>query len=110
MTWPVVDNWVAFILGMAALVGALGVLWKQGIAPLMRAIWAAILAAPKIAESAGELVDLLNGKVIERLDEGSRRFAGIDERLEGHETRIGSLERREWTGAVISTEGQEPPR
>lgn len=73
--------------------------YRYGVAPVGRAMWAAIVAAPKIAESARELVDLLDGKVLDRLDAGGRRFEAIESEqiairqvVVDHEGRIKTLE------------------
>jgi len=96
MTWIDITpgGWYADLTAWAAAVTATGILFQKVVRPLARAFWAATLAAPRIAEGAEKLVALLEGDVLDRLDEGSRKFAAHEEILADHEGRIGVLEGR----------------
>jgi hypothetical protein len=80
---------------LGSLAGGLGAsfwLYKNLVAPVGRAMWAAIIAAPKIAIYTGRLVELLEQDVIERLDSGNLRFQKIEEKLEALVERVAVLE------------------
>lgn len=90
--------WYTELLALAAAVVALGVLGRVA-RHLLQAFWAAIVAAPLIVAGLDELVQLIRGDVLGRLDDGTRHFADHDHRIEkvelavlDHEERIVSLE------------------
>ena len=93
----------AWYLDLGIIAGALtsvGIIVKKGVVPMLRALWIAILAAPRIAEGAEQLVALLGGDVLERLDEGTKKFVANDQRLEEHRERLDSHTR------VMQTHGE----
>lgn len=87
-------GWYADLAAWATAVTALGVLGQKVLRPLVRALWAAVVVAPRIAAGLEKLVDLLEGNVLDRLDKGSEMFAEHGRRLDDHEGRIVSIE--EW--------------
>ena len=72
--------WFAEIIATAAFVAAFVVLVRFG-RSVASGIWAAIVAAPLIASGLEELVQLVKGDIIGRLDAGVERLDGIDQRL-----------------------------
>lgn len=99
--------WYADLGVWAGVLISAGAVWRLGVWPLLRAIWAAIIAAPKIAEGTRELVELIESDVLGKLEEVRETFkehegkATVrDQRLnqhtlqlENHEIRISQLER-----------------
>ncbi|CAB4166900.1 hypothetical protein UFOVP1383_42 [uncultured Caudovirales phage] len=85
--------WYVDLGALAGALAAASAIWKLALVPFLRGIWAAIKAAPQLADGVQDLVKLLvEGNILERLEEGSRRFAGIDLRLDDHDTRLEELE------------------
>lgn len=87
------------LVGLAAGFKALFWLWQSVLSPFVHALWAAILAAPKIAQYTGRLADLLEGDVLERLEAGSnhfirhdREFTVVTKRVDGLAARVGALD------------------
>ncbi len=52
-------DWRTTIIAAAALLVALGVIWRYFVAPVALACWAAIVAAPQIANDLRDLPDLI---------------------------------------------------
>jgi hypothetical protein len=94
--------WAGIFISCAAI-------WRLAVWPGLRAIWAAILAAPKIADGTRELVQLIEGDVMGKLEEMNQSFTEHESKatvrdqrldahtlqLENHELRITQLEKRE---------------
>lgn len=78
-------GWYADLGAWAAAITASGVIFQKGARPVFRAIWIAVLAAPRIAEGAENLIEMLEGDVLKRLDEGSKKFAATETRLDQHD-------------------------
>lgn len=76
--------WWAWPPTLAGVLVALGVIWRYGVIAFGRAVWAAILAAPKIAAGVEELGELLRGDVLTRLEDGAVRFSALEERQAAH--------------------------
>lgn len=85
--------WYVDLGAWAGALTAMGVIWRVALWPVFRGIWAAIVAAPRIATGIRELIDILEGDVLERLDRGTKQFERLGERLDNHEERIGALEK-----------------
>ncbi len=52
-------DWRTTVLAAAALLVAIGIIWRYAVAPIGAALWAAILAAPQIADDLHDLPDLI---------------------------------------------------
>jgi len=94
-----------FILGLGVILVALAAgfkalfwLWASIVQPFFGAIWAAIIAAPKIAQYTGRLADLLEGDVLARLEAGGQHFMRHDVSIRVLEVRVDNLAAR--VGAV----------
>lgn len=59
--------WYIDVLALAALLGALGAIWRMALWPLIHAVWSAILAAPRIATGIDTLVQLVESDVLTRV-------------------------------------------
>lgn len=57
-----------------------------------RALWAAVLSAPKIVDRLDVLNDLMDGKVLDRLELGQKRFDNVDFILADHASRLHELD------------------
>ena len=106
--WPAVaeGQWYVDLLTIAGIVTAAGVIWRMVVWPGMRAMWAAIVAAPKIAEGVGEVVHLIESDVLGKLEDikaesatHAVQAAARDSRLdlhtitlEDHDLRLGKVE------------------
>lgn len=94
-----VPSWVYWPAAVAGALTAFTVIWRLGVVKIGRAFWAAVLAAPKIAEGIQDLGELIRGDVLARLEAGAQRFGRIEDTLEthrvtseGHEGRLLILE------------------
>lgn len=99
-------EWPGDVVAWAAVITAVGVIWRGVVWPGLKAFWAAVKAAPKIADGVGEVVELIEGKVLDKLDEMQVEMAVHQEQakardtrldlhtlqLEDHEVRLGKLE------------------
>ena len=97
--WPLFNmltegDWWVDLVALAASLTAAGVVWRIMVWPVLRAIWAAILAAPKIAVSVDTLINLVEGDVLSRLEDGSKRFDRQGATLTDHEGKIAGLDAR----------------
>lgn len=73
--------WWLDIGAFAVLITSLGIIAQRLVWPILRAVWAAILAAPLIASGTKELVALVEGNVINKLEH-------IEEGLEGQQSLV----------------------
>lgn len=97
-----------WILDLSAAIAALITVaggWKFLVSPLLRGIWAAVVAAPKIATGMARLIELIETDVIGRLDAGAIQFQEHKERLDAldgcvaaHAVRLDALEGRRLNG------------
>lgn len=85
--------WPFDLIALAGSLTAAGVVWRMLVQPVGRAIWAAILAAPRIAAGIDRLFELVEGDVLSRLEAGSKSFERIEAKLIDHEARLLILER-----------------
>ena len=76
--WPL---WVQWLAGISGALVSLGIIWRLGIVTLARAVWAAILAAPEIADGIHELGELIRGDVLGRIAAGDVRAVALDARV-----------------------------
>lgn len=95
-----VGDWPIDLVALGAVLGAAGWMWRYVLSPFGRAFWAAITAAPRLVTAADTLIGLLEGEVLVRIDEASKRVEHLatgalafDVRLADHEARIILLER-----------------
>lgn len=100
-----IPPWVGWPAAIAGALLGFGFMWKYVIVGVGRALWAAVLAAPQIADGVQELGDLLRGDVLGRLDTAALRFEALEAqqsmsgarldvitaRLDAHELAIGEL-------------------
>ncbi len=84
----------AVLTAVAAAVVAAGIIYKKAVVPIVRGLWSAIIAAPLIATGLDELVELVRGNVLYRLDQDGAKIEGHADALDSHEHRI---ERAEFT-------------
>lgn len=91
--------WYVDLAIVAGVITSVGVIWRAVLWPGMRAFWAAILSAPKIAEGIGRVVELVEGDVLTELNEVKVTLhTHISEaedrgtRIAEHEQRLGKLE------------------
>ena len=101
-------SWYVDLAALAGAATAAGIIWRLVIWTGLRALWAAIVAAPKIADGVGEVVHLIESDVLGKLEEikveSAVHKAQADARdsrldlhtitLEDHELRLGKVERQ----------------
>lgn len=106
--WPATTEgqWYVDLITIAGVLTAAGIIWRLGLWPGLKAVWSAILAAPKIADGVGEVVHLIESDVLGKLEDikvesatHAVQAAARDERLnlhgltlEDHELRLGKVE------------------
>lgn len=73
--------WYLDLVTLAGIVGAALMIWRSVLAPFGRALWAAIVAAPKIVESAETLIALLEGEVLTRMADHEARLITLANRM-----------------------------
>lgn len=83
-----IPPWVYWPAAVAGVLTAFAIIWRLGVVSLWRALWAAILAAPKIADGIQELGELIKGDVLARLEAGSQRFERNEVTLLEHQTSL----------------------
>lgn len=98
---PLETPWYVELGILAGALISAATIWKLGIVPGARALWgglravaAAILAAPQIVAGIEKLNQLVEGDVIERLDAGAARFNEQEARIGDHDVRLGRHESR----------------
>lgn len=67
---------------------AFALIWRYALWPFARGAWAAIVAAPRVADGVLKLVDLVEGDVMDRLDRGNSEFERIGKMLDDHEVTL----------------------
>ena len=97
---PITDG--PWYVDLAAISGALvsaGVIWRVALWPGLRAIWSALVAAPKIADGVGRVVELIEHDVLTDLNDVKTTLrshmaeaTARDVKIEEHEKRLGKLE------------------
>lgn len=65
------------LLAAAGAVGAAGVIWRMALWPFFRACWAAISAAPRIADDLAELKQILRADLLAHVEEMSAAIRGL---------------------------------
>jgi hypothetical protein len=89
--WPL---WVQWLAGISGALVSLGIIWRLGVLTLARAMWAAILAAPEIADGIHELGDLIKGDVLGRINAGDTRVFALEAILKEQQSEISRLDFR----------------
>ena len=94
-------GWYVDLAALAGAVTAAGIIWRMVVWPGMRAMWAAIIAAPKIADGVGEVVHLIESDVLGKLEEIKAESAvhkaeasARDDRLNHHTVQLEDHELR----------------
>lgn len=99
-------EWPLDLVAWAGAVTAFGIIWQRVLVPIRRGLWSAIIAAPKIADGVGDVVRLIEGDVLGKLEEIKVESAVHAEQskardgrinlhtitLEDHELRLGKVE------------------
>ena len=101
-------GWPGDLVMWAGVVTAAGVIYRQVAWPVFKAFWQAITAAPRIASDMNEIVELLRGDVLNKLDriqehamqheqeaaERDRRLDHHTVQLESHQLSLSALDTR----------------
>lgn len=85
-------GWELDLVVLGTFLTAGGVVWQRVAYPGLKTIWAAIVAAPRIAEGVQELVALVEGGVLDRLEDITKSLHEQGSRIDDHEARITTLE------------------
>lgn len=99
--------WWVNLAAIATALTALGIIWRMLIVPVFKAIWMAIIAAPRIPVILDEVKAIIESDVLGKLEEmrvefakheaeSAQHIARLDHhttQLENHEIRIAALER-----------------
>lgn len=59
--------WIFWPTALGGAITGLTLLWKFGIRPVGGALWAAVKAAPQIADELGQVRDILSANIVQRL-------------------------------------------
>lgn len=84
--------WYVDVVTLAGVLVALGTIWRLVVWPFFRAVWAAILAAPKIATGMDTLISLVEGDVLAQLAKGRDRMDMLEHAVTEHDMRISLLD------------------
>lgn len=91
--------WYVDLGVLAGILTSLAVIWRVVLWPGLKAFWAAIVAAPKIAEGVGRVVELVEGDVLSELNDVKVTLRthiteadNRDIKISEHEQRLGKLE------------------
>lgn len=99
--------WWVDLSALAAVLVAMGTIWRMLFWPILRALWATMQAIPKIPIYLENIQRILESNVLEKLDEAKvgiihnteqlgQQLTRIDShtiQLESHELRLGKLEK-----------------
>ena len=81
-------QWYVDLITLAGVVTAAGVLWRMVVWPGMRAMWAAVVAAPKIADGVSEVVHLIESDVLGKLEDIKVESARHQEQADARDSRL----------------------
>jgi len=96
---PSGNPWYVDLGIIAGVLVSLGTIWRLAIWPGLKTFWLAVVAAPKIADGVGKVVELIESDVLLELRSVKDNMTthlveaeGRDSRIAEHEKRLGKLE------------------